>query len=89
MNDVTILDLFWFILKLLAALGLVCLIGVAIILIWAGANRAARTTWNILGGRGRDASTAAIVSFVLVLMALVGGVMAAVDYLHDHPNLFH
>jgi hypothetical protein len=54
MNDITILDLFWLIVKFLAALGLVGLIALALYFVWKAAKAAAKTTWDIL--RGRNAS---------------------------------
>jgi hypothetical protein len=61
MNDVSVLDLFWLILKFLAALGLVGLIAFALYLVWLAIKRATKTSWNIVRG---DASVTAIVSFV-------------------------
>jgi predicted PurR-regulated permease PerM len=85
MNDVTILDLFWLILKFLVALGLVCLIGFALYLVWRAVKRSIRVAWNIV--RGRQASVTATVCFVIALVALVTGIIFAGSYLHDHPNL--
>jgi ABC-type sulfate transport system permease component len=87
MNDVTILDLFWLILKFLAALGLICLIGLVLFLVWAAVKRAAKTAWDII--RGRNASVATTVCFVLAVVALVTCVVFGVGYLHDHPDLHH
>jgi hypothetical protein len=87
MNDVTILDLFWFILKLLAALGLVGLVGFVLFLVWAGAKRAAKVSWEIV--RGRNASVAATVCFVIAVVALVTCVALAVGYINEHPNFLH
>jgi hypothetical protein len=82
MNDVTILDLFWLILKLLAALGLVALIGLVLYLIWKGAKLAARTAGDIV--RGRNASVTATVCFCLAVVVLVTCAGLAVVYFHDH-----
>jgi hypothetical protein len=87
MNDVTILDLFWLILKFLAALGLVGLIGLVFFLVWLGIKRAARTSWAIV--RGRDASIAAIVCFAIAIVAIVICIAFAVGYLIEHPNFLH
>ncbi|MGA7696842.1 MAG: hypothetical protein WCA76_17580 [Candidatus Sulfotelmatobacter sp.] len=86
MNDVTILDLFWLILKLLAALGLVGLIGFVFYLAWVGTKRAGKTAWDIV--RGRNASVTATVCFVIAVVVLVTCIALAAGYLHDHPNLF-
>ncbi len=87
MNDVTILDLFWLILKFLAALGLVCLIAYAFYLVWLVIRRGARTAWDIV--RGRQASVTATVCFVIAVVVLVTCVIFAVGYLHDPSNFFH
>jgi uncharacterized membrane protein YidH (DUF202 family) len=87
MNDITIIDLFWLILKFLAALGLVGLISVALFLLWIAAKRAAKTTWDIL--RGRNRSVAAITCFSIAVVILVSGIILAAGYLNDHPNLLH
>jgi hypothetical protein len=87
MNDITILDLFWFILKLLSAVALVGLIGLLLFMVWAGAKRVARVSWDIL--RGRDASVAATVCFVIGLVVLVTCMVLAVGYINGHPNFLH
>jgi hypothetical protein len=85
MNDVSITDLFWLILKFLAALGLVALIGVALYLVWKAAKLAARTGWDIL--RGRNASVGATVCFCLVTVVVLGTCAAlASGYFHDHST---
>jgi hypothetical protein len=84
MNDVTILDLFWLILKFLVALGLVCLIGFALYLVWRVIKRGARIAWDIV--RGRQASVTATVCFVIAVVVLVTCIVLAGSYLHDHPN---
>jgi hypothetical protein len=81
MNDVSILDLFWLILKFLAALGLVGVIAFALYLVWV----AIKSTGNIVRG---DASVTAIVCFVLAILILGSCVVAAVGYFRD-PNFFH
>jgi multisubunit Na+/H+ antiporter MnhE subunit len=87
MNDITILDLFWIILKFLAALGLVGLIVLALYLVWKAAKAAAKTAWDIL--RGRNTSVAAIVCFSIAVVALVTCAVLAVSYLNQHTNLVH
>jgi hypothetical protein len=87
MNDITIIDLFWLILKFLAALGLVGLIGLVLFLSWAAAKRAARSAWDIL--RGRNASVAATVCFALAVVVLGSCLIVAIGYLHDHPAFLH
>jgi hypothetical protein len=84
MNDITVIDLFWLILKFLAALGLVALIGFVLYLVFRTAKLAARTSWDIL--RGRDASVTATVCFCIAVVALVTGAAFAIGYLHDHPT---
>ncbi len=84
MNDVTILDLFWLILKFLVALGLVCLTAYAFYLVGLAIRRGARIVWDIV--RGRQASVTATVCFVIALVVLVTCVVLAGGYLHDHPN---
>ena len=86
MNDITIVDLFWLILKFLAALGLVALIGVALYLVWKVAKLTARTAWDIL--RGRNASVTATVCFCLAFVALVTFAALAVGYFQGHPKFF-
>jgi len=86
-NDITVLDLFWLILKFLAALGLVCLLAFALYIVWIAIRRGARTSWNIL--RGRPTSVTATVCFVIVVVVLVTCVALAVGYLNEHPNLLH
>ena len=84
MNDVTILDLFWLILKFLAALGLVALIGLVLYLIWKGATLAVRTAWDI--ARGRNQSVTATVCFCLAVVVLVSCAALAVGYFRDHST---
>jgi uncharacterized membrane protein YidH (DUF202 family) len=79
MNDVSILDLFWLILKFLAALGLVVLIALGLYLIWAGVRRLARIALDIVRG-GHNSSVAAIVSFSIAIMVLATLVAFAVSY---------
>jgi hypothetical protein len=86
-NDITILDLFWLILKFIAALGLVGLVALALYVMWKAAKGAAKTTWDIL--RGRNASVTAIVCFSLAVVVLVTCVALAVGYVNEHPNFFH
>ena len=86
MSDVSVLDLFWLILKFLAALGMVCLVGLLIYLVWAGAKRAATITWDIL--RGRNTSVTAIVVFAITVVALVTGVVIAAGYVNGQLKLF-
>jgi ABC-type sulfate transport system permease component len=87
MNDVTVIDLFWLILKFLAALGLVALLGLVLFLVWAAAKRGAKTAWDILGGR--NVSVTATVCFVLAVVGLVTCVIFGIAYLHDHPTFLH
>jgi Sec-independent protein secretion pathway component TatC len=91
MNDVTILDLFWFLLKLIAALGMVCAAGIMLYLVWAAAKRVAITSWDIL--RGRNASVAATVCFAIGVVVLVTCVALGVpylnEYLREHPQFLH
>jgi multisubunit Na+/H+ antiporter MnhE subunit len=87
MNDITILDLFWLILKFLAALGLVVVIALALYFVWKAVKAAAKTTWDIL--RGRNASVTAIVCFSIAVVVLVTCIALAVGYLRDHPNFLH
>jgi hypothetical protein len=82
MNDITILDLFWLILKFLAALGLVGLVGFVLFWVWAAGKRATRTAWDIL--RGRHVSVTATVCFTIAVCVLVYGMVAGVWYLRDH-----
>jgi len=84
MNDISVLDLFWLILKLIAALGLVGLLALAFYLIWAGTKRAAKTSWEIV--RGRNTSVTAITCFSVALLVVVTGIVLVVGYLNDHPN---
>jgi hypothetical protein len=86
MNDVTIFDLFWLILKILAALGLVGVAGVVLYLVWKAAKVATRTGSDIL--RGRNASVAGTVCFCLAVVVLVTGAALAVGYFRDHPTFF-
>jgi hypothetical protein len=83
MNDVTVIDLFWLILKFLAALGLVALIGVLLYLILSAAKLAARTGWDIL--RGRNTSVTATVCFCIAVVVIVTCALAF-GYFHDHPT---
>jgi hypothetical protein len=48
-NDITILDLFWLILKFIAAQRLVGLVALALYVVWKAAKRAAKTTWDTNG----------------------------------------
>jgi prolipoprotein diacylglyceryltransferase len=68
--DVSILDLFWLILKFLAALGMVCAL-------FAGLYLICRLAWEMLRTLPRlgQASTGIIVAWVLVLVAIVTLVM--------------
>jgi len=86
MNDVSVIDLFWLILKFLAALGLVCLLALVLFLVWAGIKRFAITGWDIL--RGRNASVAATACFAIAVVVLVTCVVLAVGYLNGHPDFF-
>jgi hypothetical protein len=88
MNDISILDLFWLILKFLAALGLVGLLALGIYLVWVSVKRGANIALDIVRG-GHNASVTAIVCFSLVVVALVTGVILAVGYLNEHPNFLH
>lgn len=87
MNDITILDLFWLILKFLAALVLVGLIVLGLYSVWRAFKRVAKITWDIL--RGRNASVTAIVCFSIAVVVLVTGAALAVSYWNEHPNFFH
>jgi len=87
MNDITVLDLFWLILKLLAALGLVGLIALGLYFVWKATKALAKTSWDIL--RGRTASVPAIVCFSIAIVGLVTCMVLAVGYLNEHPNFFH
>jgi hypothetical protein len=80
MNDITIIDLFWLILKFLAALGLVILIGLVLYLVWAAIKRAGRVAWDIV--RGGNASVTATVCFALGVV--VWAAVFKVGYLHYH-----
>jgi hypothetical protein len=81
MNDVSIIDLFWLILKLLAALGLVGLLGVAFFLVAKGA-------WNILvHASGGDASVARTVLFCIAVVVLLSCAVFAVNFFY--PNFLH
>jgi len=73
MADVSILDLFWLILKFLAALGLVCLIFLVFYLIATVAFRFLRGLPEVFSG---EASTGLIVGWVLVIVALISIVFA-------------
>ena len=84
MNDITVLDLFWLILKFLVALGLVCLIVFVLRLVWLAVRRGARTAWDIV--RGRQASVTATVCFVIAVMVVATCIFYAALYLHGHPN---
>jgi hypothetical protein len=82
MNDISIIDLFWLILKFLAALGLVCLLAFGLFLVWSAIKRLAQTTWSILNGR--DVGVTATVCFAIVVVAVVSCVLA-----FCFPTLFH
>jgi len=84
MNDITVLDLFWLILKFLAALGLVGFIGLALFFAWMAAKHGVKTAWDIL--RGRNTSVTAITFFSIAIVILVSGIILAVGYVNDHPN---
>jgi hypothetical protein len=68
MGDVSILDLFWLILKLLAALGLVCLLLLAVYLLCRLAFRMLQSLPRFVTGK---ASTAVTVVWVLVIVGLI------------------
>jgi uncharacterized protein YneF (UPF0154 family) len=91
MNDISVLDLFWLILKFFAALALVGLIALGLFLLWRAAKHGAKTTWEIL--RGRNTSVAAITCFSIAVVIIVSGIILAAGYLagylNDHPNLPH
>jgi len=81
MNDVSIIDLSWRILKFLAALGLVGLLAFALFLV-------AQIAWNILVyASGRDASVALTVLFCIAVVVLPSCAFLAVNFYY--PHLFH
>jgi hypothetical protein len=67
MTDVSVLDLFWLILKFLVALGLVCLLLFAAYLICRLAFKMLRSIPTFISGK---ASTAVTVAWVLILVAI-------------------
>jgi len=75
--DVSVLDLFWLILKILAALGLVSLLLGAVYLIFKFAFRMMRSLPDVFTGR---ASTAVIVGWVLVIVAIISAIISLVGY---------
>lgn len=80
MADVSILDLFWLILKILAALGLVSLLLGAVYLIFKFAFRMLRSLPEVFTGR---ASTAVIVGWVLVIVAIISAIISLAGYFKD------
>jgi ABC-type sulfate transport system permease component len=82
MNDNSIIDLFWLILKILAALALVGVLGLVLYLVWEAAKRMLKTSWDIV--RGRNASVTGTVSFSIAVVVLVSAVVMLVGY--SYPN---
>jgi hypothetical protein len=78
--DVSILDLFWLILKILAALGLVSLLLGAVYLICKFAFKMLKSLPDVFTGR---ASTAVIVGWVLVIVGIISATMSLVGYFKD------
>jgi hypothetical protein len=79
--EVSILDLFWLILKFLAALGLVCLLGLLAYLICRAAFVLLRTFPSFVTGK---ASTTVTVSWVLVIVVVGSLAIALVGFLNSH-----
>ncbi|MGA3104538.1 MAG: hypothetical protein ABSD53_08665 [Terriglobales bacterium] len=77
MDNVSIIDLVWLILKFLVALGLVALAGFVLFLVWATIKRSAGT----FAAASRNASEGIIVLLVFALVALVGFV---IDFFFPH-----
>jgi hypothetical protein len=80
MDNVSITDLFWLILKFLAALGLVALLGVVLFLVWATIKRSAGT----FAAASRNASEGIIVLFVFAILALVALIGFAINFFFPH-----
>jgi hypothetical protein len=84
MADVSILDLFWLILKFLAALGLVCLIFFVVYIIGKLVFRFLLLLPRMFSG---EASTGLIVGWVLVIVAVISLVFGfGANWLDTHPS---
>ena len=68
MDSISIIDLFWLILKFLAALGLVCLLALAVYLIFRLVLTLLRNLPKVLSGK---ASVATTVAWVLIIVGIV------------------
>jgi prolipoprotein diacylglyceryltransferase len=79
MSDISILDLFWLILKFLAALGLVCLLVFVVYAVCRLAFRMLRSIPKVVTGK---ASEGAIVGWVLVIVALA----TLAYFLYEDPS---
>lgn len=82
MNDISILDLFWLILKFLAALGLVILLLVVVYLVCTLAFRMLQSIPKFVTGK---ASTGVTVAWVLVIVVLI----TLAYFLFQDPSLWN
>lgn len=88
MNDVSIIDLVFLIIKFLIAVGLVGLVAYALFLVWKAIKRLPRIAWKIwVYACGGDTSVATTALFCIAVVALWSCAFFAVKFFY--PNWLH